>query len=75
MQGAFQAHYFGGEMIAFQRRTDLVSDAFDQSDLVSFESFSQFAPDQAQQSEGVTGDANRRYQCRPSAERRIENDA
>src|SRR5260370_31166024 len=73
MQRAFQAHDFGREAIALQRGANLIGYSLDQGDLVIFETIALPAPDPTEQSERVPGNAYRRHQRGPPAERGVKN--
>ena len=75
VQGTTQAHHFRRKLIAFERRADLICDALDERDFVILEAFTRAAPDQTEQTESLSADANRSDERRAPAERRVEDEA
>ena len=54
-----EVHDLRRQLIAFERRADLVGDAFDERDFVIFKSFARLAPNQTEQSKRLSADAHR----------------
>src|SRR5882724_10154920 len=60
-------------MIAFECGSELIGNAFAESNFVILEAIALLAPNESQQTKRVPGNSHRRYQSRPSPEGDIEH--
>ncbi len=75
VQRAAQVHDLCRQLIAFERRADLIRDTFDEGDFVFLKSLARLAPNESEQSKSLSADTNRRHERRASAEDRVERES
>src|SRR2546425_8248757 len=73
VQGTAQVHDLGGKLIALERGADLISNAFDQLNLVVLKAIACSTPHQTQQSKRLSRNLDWRNQRGATAQCRVED--
>ena len=75
MQRAAQVHDLGRQLVALERRADLIRDTFNERDFVFLKTLARLAPNESEQSKRLSTNSDGRHERRASAKDRVEGES